>query len=79
MSAFTAWARDAGLRAVKTAAQTAVAMLGVDQTGWLHADLADIGLTALFAAAVSVLHNLAALKIDQPGNEVASALPAQEG
>lgn len=59
---FKSWARDTGIRAVKTAAQTAVAVLAADQVALFRADLQDIALTALGAGVVSILQNLANLK-----------------
>lgn len=43
------------VRAVKTAAQTTIALLVVDQTGHLSASLATMGVTAGVAAVATVL------------------------
>lgn len=54
------WLKAAGIRALKTAAQTAVAAIGTtalfDEVNWLV-----VGSTALLAAALSVLTSLAGL------------------
>lgn len=63
MKAFKSWAVDTGVRAVKTAAQTAVAIVtantaGVTDVAWMHVlDVAGL------AAIITVLHNLASLNI----------------
>lgn len=53
------WATATFVKAVKTSAQTAVALLGVDQAGWIHADLVTVLETAGFAGVVCILHNIA--------------------
>jgi len=70
VGAFTTWGKDAGLRAIKTAAQTSVALLGSDVAGLIHADWAVIGITSALAGAVSILHNLANLDIKGPTDGV---------
>lgn len=67
------WAVDTGIRAVKTAAQTAVAALGVNATGLLHVNWADVGSLAGLAAVVCVLQNLATLNVPGEPARVASA------
>lgn len=64
MNRFKVWAADTAKRAVKTAAQAAVAMLGADQAELIHADLRAVALTALGAGVVSILQNLANLRTD---------------
>jgi len=66
MAEFEKWGRLAGLRAVKTAAQTAVALLGSDVAGLISADWSVIGITAGLAGVVSILHNLSELKVEDP-------------
>ncbi len=63
MTTFTAWAQDVGIRAVKTAAQTAVAALGVNASGLLAINWAAVGSLAGLAALTCVLQNLASLNL----------------
>lgn len=51
------WA-DAVERAVKTAAQTAVALIGTGMVGWLEVDWLQIVSVSAVAAAVSVLTSI---------------------
>lgn len=68
------WAVDTGIRAIKTAAQTAVAALGVNASGLLHVNWSDVGSLAGLAAVVCVLQNLATLNVPgEPAAPVASA------
>ena len=57
---FRQWAKAAGVRALKTAAQTAVATIGttamLDQVNW-----AVVGSTTLLAAVLSILTSIAGL------------------
>ena len=57
---FTQWAKAAGVRALKTAAQTAVATIGTtamfDEINW-----AVVGSTTLLAAVLSILTSIAGL------------------
>lgn len=57
---FKQWAKAAGVRALKTAAQTAVATIGTtamfDQINW-----AVVGSTTLLAAVLSILTSIAGL------------------
>ena len=66
MSSLKAWALDTGLRAVKTGAQTAVALVTANTAGltaipWVHVlDVAGL------AVVVSVLHNVSTLSLGKP-------------
>ena len=57
---FKQWAKAAGVRALKTAAQTAVATIGTtamfDEINW-----AAVGSTTLLAAVLSILTSIAGL------------------
>lgn len=55
------WAVAAGVRAVKTAAQTAVATIGAGAVNALEVDWATVGGLALGAGVLSVLTSLAGL------------------
>ena len=57
------WALDVAVRAVKTAAQTAVAALAVNSSGLLAIHWAAVGSLAGLAAITSVLQNLASIKV----------------
>ncbi len=60
------WAKKAGIRAVKTVAETALAMIpvgvSVAQVGWLA-----IGGTALLAGILSMLTSVAGIPEEQEG------------
>lgn len=61
LAAFKAWAQDAAVRAVKTFAQSLVALIGAGATGFLSVSWqTDLGIAGV-AAVVSVLHNVATL------------------
>lgn len=55
-----AWFRAAGIRAIKTMAQTAIAMIGVGSTVGL-VDWLTVGSTAVVAAILSLLTSVAGL------------------
>jgi len=57
------WALDVAIRAVKTAAQTAVAALAVNASGLLAIDWAAVGSLAALAAITSILQNLATIDV----------------
>ena len=57
----TTWLKAAGIRALKTAAQTAVALLSAGATGMLDVDWLSVGSISLLAAVVSALTSLAGL------------------
>ena len=57
---YTKWARAAGIRAVKTVAQAAIAMIpvgvSISEVGWLH-----VAGTAALAGVISLLTSVAGL------------------
>lgn len=55
------WARAAGVRAVKTAAQTAVALIGTGAVGFTDLDWVRIASVAGVAAVLSLLTSIAGL------------------
>ena len=55
------WLKAAGIRALKTAAQTAVSLLTAGATGMLDIDWLSVGSISLLAAIVSGLTSLAGL------------------
>ena len=57
------WSLDVAVRAVKTAAQTAVAALAVNASGLLAIDWAAVGSLAGLAAITSILQNLATIDV----------------
>ena len=61
MSSVKAWAVDTGLRAVKTGAQTAVALLGANAAELTNVHWTHVLDVAGLAVIVSVLHNLSNL------------------
>jgi hypothetical protein len=60
------WARAAGVRAVKTAAQTAVALIGTGAVGFTDLDWVRIASVAGVAAVLSLLTSVAGLPEVQP-------------
>jgi hypothetical protein len=68
-----AWWSAAGTRAVKTAAQTAVALVGTGALGLLDVDWQAVGSGAGLAAVLSLLTSLAGLPEvdDDPGEHEA--------
>lgn len=59
-----AWAADTGIRAVKTSAQTLVALFGASAFDVLHNVPWDVDLgIALGAGLVSILHNIASIPL----------------
>jgi hypothetical protein len=72
--------KDAAERALKTAAQAALAMIGSNATGILAVDWAQIGSVAALAAVISLLTSLASDRIGPPGPSLvkpAAVEPAQ--
>lgn len=57
---FIAWAKAAGIRAVKTTAQTAVASIGISAT-MSEVNWVVVGSTALLAGILSVLTSIGGL------------------
>ena len=55
------WGKAAAVRAIKTAAQTAVALIGTNAIGFTDVDWLAVGSAALLAAALSVLTSIAGL------------------
>lgn len=60
------WWRAAGIRAIKTAAQTAVALIGTGAVGFTDLDWARIASVAGVAAVLSLLTSVAGLPEVQP-------------
>ena len=56
-----AWWRAAGIRAIKTAAQTGVALIGTGAVGFTDLDWARIASVAGVAAVLSLLTSIAGL------------------
>ena len=61
MKDWKTWAKAAVVRAVKTVAQTAVAMLGVGAVGVLDVDWVSVCSASLLAGIISLLTSLAGL------------------
>lgn len=61
-----AWWRAAGIRAIKTAAQTAVALIGTGAVGFTDLDWARIASVAGVAAVLSLLTSVAGLPEVEP-------------
>jgi hypothetical protein len=72
------WARAAAVRAVKTAAQAAIAAIGATTTMG-GVDWAVVGSTALLAAVLSVLTSLAGIPEVAGGASVAAIKGAGNG
>ena len=72
------WWRAAGIRAIKTAAQTAVALIGTGAVGFTDLDWARIASVAGVAAVLSLLTSVAGLPEVEPepdDDEGANDLP----
>ena len=70
------WA-DTAERAVKTAAQALIALIGTDAVGITDLDWAQIGSVAATAAVLSVLSSVASDRVGpSPGPSVVGAVPA---
>ena len=69
------WWAAAGVRALKTAAQTAAGLLGSNQIGLTDADWAGVGSAAGIAAILSLLTSLGGLpEVEDPATPVASSV-----
>jgi hypothetical protein len=69
--------KDAAERAVATAAQALIAVLGVDGLDWLQVDAKGIAATASGAALLSVLKSLVASKVNDPDSASLVDLPGR--
>ncbi len=65
---FKAWLKAAGIRAVKTFAQTAVALIGTELVGFTELDWLHIVSVAGVAAVLSLLTSVAGLPEVEGGN-----------
>ena len=70
MSNFKAWAKDVALRAVKTAAQAAGAVITANTAGLTHVPFGTVADVAGLAALICVLQNLSNLKVPDPAAPV---------
>ncbi len=66
---FKAWLKAAGIRAVKTFAQTAVALIGTELVGFTELDWLHIVSVAGVAAVLSLLTSIAGLPEVEGDNE----------
>lgn len=64
MNALKSWAIDTGIRAVKTGAQTAVALLGANSAGLTSVNWVQVLDISALAVVVSILHNVSGMKTD---------------
>lgn len=55
------WLKCAGIRAIKTVAQTAVALLGTNTVGLTEVDWIAVGSASLLAGVVSILTSVAGI------------------
>ena len=65
---FVKWLKAAGIRAVKTFAQTAVALIGTEMVGFTDLDWLHIVSVAGVAAVLSLLTSVAGLPEVEDGN-----------
>lgn len=75
MTNWKEWAKAAGIRAVKTAAQTAVALIGTGTVGFTDLDWVQIASVSGVAAVLSLLTSIAGL----PEVDKLEAEPADDG
>ena len=81
MTNWKEWAKAAGIRAVKTAAQTAVALIGTGTVGFTDLDWVQIASVSGVAAVLSLLTSIAGLpEVEEPEEEPkALSEPADDG
>ena len=60
-SAVKRWLMAAGVRAIKTAAQTAVALIGTNAIGVTEVDWVAVGSASLLSAVLSILTSVAGI------------------
>ena len=80
MSTLKSWAIDTAIRAVKTGAQTAVALLGANSAGLTAVNWVQVLDISALAVVVSVLHNVSGMKTDwyyEGGKPVSAETPDQ--
>lgn len=73
------WLKAAFVRCMKTAAQTALALIGTNATGVTDVDWLAIGSAALLAAIVSLLTSAAGIPEVDNGTDVLSLYSKGEG
>lgn len=78
MTNWKEWAQAAGIRAVRTFAQTAVSLIGTGAVGFTDLDWVQIASVSGVAAVLSLLTSIAGLpEVDEPEDEP-KALEAPE-
>lgn len=75
---FKKWLKAAGVRAVKTAAQTAVALIGTNAVGFTDVDWVAIGSAALLSAIISVLTSVAGIPEVDDGEPVPEIIKSEK-
>ena len=77
MNEYKAWAAAATTRAVKTAAQTAVSLIGTGAVGFIDLDWMQIASVAGVAAVVSLLTSVAGLPEVADGKSPLATTPVE--
>lgn len=72
MSGMRSWTRAAMIRALKTAAQAAIGVLGTGAIGLLQVDWANVLSVALMGAVLSILTSIAGLPEVDDGSSLAA-------